>query len=540
MRPAYLQVVIIVICLILVPAMWAQESATANQTASPASLSLSEATVPQLIEFTGSLLDRSNRPMVGPIGMTFALYAEQTGGAALWMETQNVRPDATGNYTVFLGAASNGGLPVENFAAGKARWLGIQVEHQAEQPRVMLVSVPYALKARDAETLGGLPASAFLSRLPQGATGSNAAWPGGTPDTAQASANSIQPPTSNGQPLANSVNATIHPAVPCTTFTGGGVTNFIAAWSSHCGLSPSALAETCTTSGCNVGVGTQAPQAGMDVEAPASSTTGVMGVTSNSAFFAAGVFGHATATSGLTRGVYGASESPSGIGVHGIGQTGGQFESGTGLILRGRGFGSDQFTIDAGGNMRLSGGFSAGGTGLVQIDAPGIAGGRFTILPNGNVGINKASPTATLDVGGAANVSGSVNVGSSLKINGDTPMSAAPRMHFSAFFPGNFSTFGKFGGYLILDKPITVTNIFVIQGTPGHNCNQTGLITLMFDTGGVPSTYNFALVPDFNNFFISPSLAMDAGTNLFITNGSVPSCGTTPADIWVTFEYVMQ
>jgi hypothetical protein len=31
-----------------------------------------------------------------------------------------------------------------------------------EQPRVLLVSVPYAMKAGDAETLGGLPASAFL------------------------------------------------------------------------------------------------------------------------------------------------------------------------------------------------------------------------------------------------------------------------------------------------------------------------------------------------------------------------------------------
>jgi hypothetical protein len=33
---------------------------------------------------------------------------------------------------------------------------------QAEQPRVMLLAVPYAMKAGDAETLGGLPASAFI------------------------------------------------------------------------------------------------------------------------------------------------------------------------------------------------------------------------------------------------------------------------------------------------------------------------------------------------------------------------------------------
>ena len=33
---------------------------------------------------------------------------------------------------------------------------------QVTQPRVLLVSVPYALKAGDAATLGGLPASAFV------------------------------------------------------------------------------------------------------------------------------------------------------------------------------------------------------------------------------------------------------------------------------------------------------------------------------------------------------------------------------------------
>ena len=40
----------------------------------------------------------------------FALYAQQTGSAALWIETQNVKPDAEGNYTVLLGAASASGV----------------------------------------------------------------------------------------------------------------------------------------------------------------------------------------------------------------------------------------------------------------------------------------------------------------------------------------------------------------------------------------------------------------------------------------------
>jgi hypothetical protein len=43
---------------------------------------------------------------------------------------------------------------------------GVQVQGQAEQPRVLLVSAPYALKAGDAGTIGGLPPSAFVLAMP--------------------------------------------------------------------------------------------------------------------------------------------------------------------------------------------------------------------------------------------------------------------------------------------------------------------------------------------------------------------------------------
>ncbi len=48
------------------------------------------------------------------------------------------------------------------FASGEARWLDVAVEGLAPQPRRLLVSVPYALKAADAETIGGKPLSAFV------------------------------------------------------------------------------------------------------------------------------------------------------------------------------------------------------------------------------------------------------------------------------------------------------------------------------------------------------------------------------------------
>jgi hypothetical protein len=114
--------------------------------------------VPQLVKFTGTI---SGAP-AGTVGVIFALYKDSTGGAPLWQEVQNVTIDTAGRYTAFLGSRSATGIPLSVFASGEAHWLAVQPQGQAEQARVLLVSVPYAIKASDAETLGGLPASAFL------------------------------------------------------------------------------------------------------------------------------------------------------------------------------------------------------------------------------------------------------------------------------------------------------------------------------------------------------------------------------------------
>jgi hypothetical protein len=125
-----------------------------------------EPTVPRLVRFTGMARDLSGKPISGVVGITFALYAVQMGGVALWMETQNVQGDSSGHYFVLLGSTKPDGLPAELFASEKARWIGVQIEQQTEQPRTLLVSAPYALKAGDAETLGGLPPSAFVQVAP--------------------------------------------------------------------------------------------------------------------------------------------------------------------------------------------------------------------------------------------------------------------------------------------------------------------------------------------------------------------------------------
>src|SRR5271154_7177027 len=127
------------------------------------------AQVPPLVNFSGVLTDINGKPLTAAVGVTFSLYKDQQGGAPLWLETQNVKPNSTGHYTVTLGSTTSQGIPANIFASGEARWLGTQVQGQAEQPRVLLVSAPYALKAGDAETLGGLPPSAFVLAAPSAA-----------------------------------------------------------------------------------------------------------------------------------------------------------------------------------------------------------------------------------------------------------------------------------------------------------------------------------------------------------------------------------
>ena len=240
MKSTDILIAMVVVFLLLAPAALAQSPGSANQSAvSPAA---SAAEVPRLIKFSGTLLDAQDRPMTGPVGVTFALHAQQTGGAALWLETQNVTPDARGLYTVLLGANSANGVPAELFTSGEARWLAMQVERQAEQPRVLLVSVPYALKAADAESLGGLPASAFVLAVPS-STASGTSVSGTTTQTTA------------GKTAAGGKAKTSAPATAIAA-------NFIPVFTDNTGtLGSSAMFQ----SGGFIGVGTTSPAAPLHV-----------------------------------------------------------------------------------------------------------------------------------------------------------------------------------------------------------------------------------------------------------------------------------
>jgi hypothetical protein len=195
--------------------------------------------VPRLVNFNGVATDVDGKALSGTVGITFGIYTEQQGGAPLWIETQNVSLKASGRYTVTLGSTKSDGIPVELFASGEARWVGVQLQGQAELARVLLVSVPYAMKAGDAATVGGLPPSAFV--MAPTAPGANASAPGSA--------------------RSRSAKSGVKPE-----FTSSGTTNYIPIFTDSSGdIGNSIMFQSST----GIGIGLTNPSAKMTISAPA-------------------------------------------------------------------------------------------------------------------------------------------------------------------------------------------------------------------------------------------------------------------------------
>jgi hypothetical protein len=204
--------------------------------------SLATSAVPRIVTYSGSLLDLDGRPLAGgTVGVTFSLYRNSQAGAPLWIETQNVTAMNDGHYSVDLGSTTNQGLPQDLFISGEARWLGIQIAGQEPLPRVLLVAVPYALKAGDAQTVGGLPPSAFVL---------------------------AQRPAVNDAASAidgdSSVSSALPPASSDVT-TNGGILHAIPLWTSATNIQSSVITETGSGATAKIGINSAVPAATLDI-----------------------------------------------------------------------------------------------------------------------------------------------------------------------------------------------------------------------------------------------------------------------------------
>ena len=198
----------------------------------PTQASTQTAAVPHLVKFSGTVKATSGQALTG---ITFALYREDQGGAPLWVETQSVQLDSSGRYSVMLGVTKADGLPADLFTSGEARWLGVQPEGQAEQSRILLLSVPYALKAGDAATLGGLPPSAFLLAVPPAAS------------------------------AVSDLSATPSSNAPASAVTGSGTANYVPLWTSSSNIANSMAYQSGSGASSKLGLNLTAPAATLDV-----------------------------------------------------------------------------------------------------------------------------------------------------------------------------------------------------------------------------------------------------------------------------------
>jgi hypothetical protein len=410
-------------------------------------------TVPRLVRFTGIFHAANNLPVGSTEGVTFAIYRDEQGGNPLWQETQNVRIDADGHYSAMLGITQNDGVPVELFSSTEPRWLGAQFNRpgETEQPRVQLVSVPYALKASDADTLGGLPASAYL-RTPSGERPRMAAGEsnGGTASSASDS-KAPSPKAIVGTPSPNSLVKFINAA--------GDFSNSIV-----------------VDNGSNVGIGTVSPSSPLTVVGNGVSPLG----TAN--FFRSdlgGRFSHIQL--GSTGDWYVRSSLSSGRVI--LQDTGGNVGIGTGspngsLTVVGNGaapLGTANFYRSdlAGSQSHIQ--YGTSGNWYVRSS---LSSGRVILQDTGgNVGIGTGTPTSKLDVAGDINFTGSIRFQGSqmLQVPGgliNRNLAVGPALNANT--TGSNNTAIGFGA--------------LIENTFGYNNTAIGDIALFDNTMGAVNT----------------------------------------------------
>jgi hypothetical protein len=476
--------------LLCVTGVFAEQGQPAGD-GSSASASSAVAAVPRLVKFSGAVRDTRGEPLNSvAVRLTFSVYEEPTGGAALWAESQVAQLDEQGHYTVLLGATRADGLPVELFPAGKARWLGVQVEGRDEEPRVLLVSVPYALKAEDAAMLGGRSAADFV--------------------LAEQLKDEVRTQVEAQKPTATNSIEMLIPGQPIRPAFTAGVSTF-----------------TCTTSG-DCLAATQ-NGAGRALSAAATSSTESVLVQQNGTGYGlralalsnTALHGQVTGASGTTYGVRGLTPSTTGAGVLG------SSTAATGLAFGVRG----NAVSTGGGGL---GGFNTAATGL----AYGIYGQTSSTEGTALYARALAGTGGTIGLWGDANsTSGTAIVGRAIATSGTTT-GIYTEVQSAA---GTALIVDNIAGGKLLSAWVNGTEKFGVNGSgdvsasgsvtatsfAGSGSALTALSATSLASGTVPSarisgTYSNAVT--FNN-----------ASNVFVGNGSgltnVPGGGGVATDL---------
>ncbi len=481
-----IRVLVLIVATFLVLSLGGFAFAQGEAQSSPQPASV--ASIPRLIRIHGTVRDVAGKPLTTRLPITFSLYREENSQDVIWQEVQNVQPDSAGRFSVLLGAASETGLPLEIFAAADARWLGIRPDGQVEQPRILFLSVPYALKAADTEMLGGKPASAFAL------VGSQSALPQPGSDASTGSVNSL----SAAQGPNPGFGVAPQTSCPSITSDGTATANHVTKFTAACNIENSAIFE----SGGNVGIGNTSPAAMLDVSGPAifrseldalgglvmppvSTATAAKGFASTPADLEASVFN--SASSQAVSYLFRWQANPVGNNTANTGATLNLLYGLVGLVN------PTGLSVDANGIMTFASGqtFPGAGTGTVTSvgTGAGLTGGPIT--KTGTISI----PTAGVTNSMLANPSVTVQAGSGLSGGGTVALGGTITLTNSAPSAGG-----------------TVTSVATGAGLTGGPITKTGTISI--PAAGVTNT-----------MLANPSVTVQAGSGL--SGGGTVALGGT-------------
>ncbi|WP_263356092.1 hypothetical protein [Acidicapsa ligni] len=196
-----------------------------------------------VVRWNGSLAQASGHA----VALHFAIYANQSGGQALWSEVQTVPIGSDGHYSVLLGAATEQGLPQNLFPSDQLRWIEVNIgtpanttgQPSTESPRSLLAAVPYAFRSVDSESLAGRAATEYVTREDLQSLVASA-----IPSTMQTAA--------DGHSNALGITPNI---------AGTGTTGTLALWTASATLGSSNITYLAN----KIGIGTTAPIATLDV-----------------------------------------------------------------------------------------------------------------------------------------------------------------------------------------------------------------------------------------------------------------------------------
>jgi hypothetical protein len=224
--------------------------------------------------------------------------------------------------------------------------------------------------------------------------------------------------------------------------------------------------------------------------------------------------------------------------------------------LLGVGIAAPQYPLHVSGTIRSETGLSLGGTAPVAVDAPGIAGGRFSVLSNGTVGIGTAAPRSILE----ADVYAPAALGPALTLTntGTGHTGAASALDFNSYAPSSSGTYNPTARIAAVDANNYSNDIVFSSNQPGAANNGLQEHMRITSAGGVsingdtPMTSNPRM--SFSTMFIGSlcfsrdncggGSGSDWGafvpdrnitiTRITITLNSAidPSC--LPANVWVT------